>query len=86
MSIDHTKLTIDELFELFELFEPAGQQPKRAELMSIAEAANTLGVSLRTIRRWEAAGRMPPRFKCSRRWDYRRSDIEALLAQQNVEA
>jgi predicted site-specific integrase-resolvase len=55
-------------------------------LMSIVEAADALGVSMRTIQRRDAAGRMPRRFKCSRRWDYRRCDIEALLARQNVGA
>jgi len=72
MSIDHTKLTSDELFEL------ARTLPKQSELMSIAEAANALGFSVRSLRRWEAAGRMPRRFKRSRCWAYRRCDIETL--------
>ena len=32
-------------------------------LISIKEAAKLLGKTVRTVRRWEAAGKMPPRTK-----------------------
>lgn len=80
MSIDHTKLTSNELYE------QVLTHPKQSELMSIAEAANALGFSVRSLQRWDAAGRMPRRFKRSRCWAYRRCDIEALSARQNAGA
>ncbi|MFZ5781075.1 MAG: MerR family DNA-binding transcriptional regulator [Pseudomonadota bacterium] len=46
--------------------------------VSVQEAADLLGVTRRTIHRWEAQGRMPPRVLYGRRPQYRRLDICAM--------
>jgi len=50
-----------------------------SELISITELAEQLGLSVRTIRRWQALGDAPPRVKRSRRLMYRLSDVVAWL-------
>ncbi len=47
---------------------------------TIKQAAAMLGVSVRTVRRWEAAGKMPERSKHGRRKTYRATDVRALRA------
>jgi excisionase family DNA binding protein len=52
-------------------------------LLEIKEAAKLLGVSTRTVKRWQAAGKMPARTEANKRkhrWRYARSDIEAMIA------
>ncbi|MBS3650038.1 helix-turn-helix domain-containing protein [Pseudaminobacter sp. 19-2017] len=51
---------------------------RRAPWVTIAEAASMLGVSTRTVRRWQAAGRMPKRFRRSRQLTYLREDVLSL--------
>jgi predicted DNA-binding transcriptional regulator AlpA len=48
--------------------------------LNVVEAAELLGVSPRTIKRWQAADKMPQRTKCWHRWVYRTSDILAMIA------
>lgn len=48
--------------------------------ITIQQAAAMLGVTARTVRRWQAAGKMPDRFKHSRRKLYRAADLWALQA------
>jgi excisionase family DNA binding protein len=50
-----------------------------SELISVADLAEQLGVSVRTIRRWQAQGDAPMRVKRSRRRMYRLSDVVAWL-------
>jgi excisionase family DNA binding protein len=50
-----------------------------SELISITELAEQLGVSVRTIRRWQALGDVPPRVKRGRRLMYRLTDVVAWL-------
>jgi len=47
--------------------------------VSVQEAADLLGVTRRTIHRWEAQGRMPPRVVYGRRPQYRRLDISEMM-------
>lgn len=47
--------------------------------VSVQEAADLLGVTRRTIHRWEAQGRMPPRVVYGRRPQYRRLDICEMI-------
>jgi len=54
-------------------------------LISIKEAAKLLGKSVRTVRRWEAAGKMPPRTKHGHRMKYHRDDIKAMVAANSAE-
>ncbi len=46
----------------------------------ITRAAQMLGVDVRTVRRWQKAGKMPDQHKRSRRKEYERSAIEAMAA------
>jgi excisionase family DNA binding protein len=54
-------------------------------LISIKAAAKLLGRTVRTVRRWEAAGKMPPRTKDGRRMKYHRDDIMAMVAANSDE-
>lgn len=47
--------------------------------VSVQEAADLLGVTRRTVHRWQAQGRMPPRVVYGRRPQYRRLDIFDML-------
>jgi len=40
---------------------PSGRDVEPAELLTIREAAELLGVSVPTLRRWDAAGKFPAR-------------------------
>jgi hypothetical protein len=50
------------------------------DLIDIKEAAGMLGRNIRTIRRWERAGKMPKRSKRAREKRYSRADIKAMVA------
>ena len=49
------------------------------ELLSIGAAAAQLGVSIDTLRRWSASGRIPVVVLPSGHRRYSRDDIDALL-------
>ncbi|MFA6264881.1 MAG: helix-turn-helix domain-containing protein [Pseudolabrys sp.] len=49
-------------------------------LISIQDVAKKYGVSLRTLRRWEAAGTMPARVKHGHRLKYKKTDIAGMMA------
>jgi len=51
---------------------------ERCGTVTVQEAAELLGVVRRTVHRWQADGRMPPRVSNGRRLQYRRIDILAL--------
>jgi excisionase family DNA binding protein len=51
----------------------------RSELLTVGELAARLKVSLRTVRRLQAAGKLSPRVGKGRHKMYKRGDIEALL-------
>jgi len=46
--------------------------------VTIKQAAAMLGVTVRTVRRWQAACKMPDRSKHGRRKIYRATDVRAL--------
>lgn len=48
-------------------------------LISIKQVAAKYGVSIRTLRRWQAEGRMPEREKWRRERMYRKTDIALLM-------
>lgn len=60
--------------------EKAKESAAAFNLISIKRAAAMLGVSLRTMRYWQARGRMPERIKHGHRLKYRLSDIQALCS------
>ena len=49
-------------------------------LISIQQVASQYKVSVRQLRRWEAAGEMPPRTLHGHRKKYDKHDIAALMA------
>jgi hypothetical protein len=53
-------------------------------LISIQGIPKRYDVSLRTLRRWHAAGLMPPRTKHGKWLKYDKSDISALMAARNI--
>lgn len=63
------------------LFAAASRIPARAELVSIREAAQTLGCSLRTLRYRQARDEMPPRYRRGRTLFYKRADIARMERQ-----
>ena len=59
------------------------EKPKMSKdgRMTITEAAGKVGVSPKTIRRWEGAGKVPKAKKDWRGWRvYFREDLEKLVA------
>ena len=52
-------------------------------LIDIKTAAKWLGVSVRTVRHWQAAGLMPPRTQHGHRWKYNKVDILAFKAKRD---
>ncbi len=63
-----------------------GEIESSPRVCTIKEAAELLGVTPRTIKRWQAAGKMPERAKWYHQWVYRVSDIEAMVAVRNGSA
>jgi excisionase family DNA binding protein len=61
------------------MLEAAKAASMTSEFVSITSAAKLLGVSVRTVRRWQAKKKMPERAKRSREKMYRRADIMAML-------
>lgn len=61
----------DEAF--VELIEPG--RPRPGDLVSIADLAAELGVSVRTLRRWNTSAEAPRRFRRRRQLMYRRADV-----------
>jgi predicted DNA-binding transcriptional regulator AlpA len=58
---------------------PAADIPDR--VLSRRQYAGILGVTLRTLSRYEKAGNAPPRTRLSdRRWGYRRSAVDRFLS------
>ena len=52
---------------------------ERAPLISIKQAAKRYSVSVRTLRRLQAAGKMPERVKQSRRLMYPKAELDLLF-------
>lgn len=61
--------------EITELVEVQRLRSTAPLMISISDLAKELGVSVRTLRREQAAGRMPPRIKRGRRQMYLKADI-----------
>ena len=61
------------------LLTAARARSAASDLISIVDLAEQLGVSVRTIRRWQAQEDAPPRVKRSRRLKYRKSDVVGWL-------
>ena len=53
-----------------------------ADYLTIAELAGELGVTVRTVRNWEARGGAPPRVKIGRRVLYHRQGVRHWLAER----
>ena len=65
--------------------DSSARQTTDHRLDSWKEIAAFFGRDERTVRRWEAAGKMPPRTKQGRRLTYRSDDIETMIAANAVE-
>jgi MerR HTH family regulatory protein len=61
------------------LFAAASRLPTRADLVSIREATQILGCSLRTLRYMQARNEMPPRHRRGRTLFYKRADIARMM-------
>jgi hypothetical protein len=53
--------------------------PTRKELISVQDLAVGVGVSIRTLRRWNKLPGAPKRYRKGRRLMYRRADVQAWL-------
>ena len=69
---------VEAKFETHPLLIAARRAFGTSDRVSIVEAAAILGVSLRTARRRQAAGLMPPRRRVIRTWKYERADVVQL--------
>src|SRR3990167_4891361 len=58
--------------------------PKNTEFIGIHEAARLLGVSPRTLRRWDEKGILTPRRSLGNHRRYLRLDVERLLKTQEL--
>ena len=69
---------IEQRIENHPLLIAAKRTSQTSDLITIAEAAAILEVSLRTTRRRQKARLMPARRKIIRTWKYERADVEKL--------
>jgi DNA-binding transcriptional MerR regulator len=53
-------------------------------LISIQQVAKQYGISLRTLRRWQAGDLMPPRTKHGRWLKYTKSEIAQMMAARQL--
>lgn len=60
--------------------ECARAQAEAFPLISIQQVAKQYGVSLRTLRRWQARGLMPPRTKHGKWLKYTKAEIAEVIA------
>lgn len=60
--------------------ERARARAEAFPLISIQQVAKKYEVSLRTLRRWQVAGLMPPRTKHGKWLKYRKTDIAQMMA------
>lgn len=56
------------------------------DLLSPADLAEHLGVSIRTIYNWRSSNTGPQGFRVGRHVRYRRSDVEAWIVDQHRQA
>jgi excisionase family DNA binding protein len=56
------------------------------DLLSIGETSRMLGVSLDTLRRWDAAGKLPAVRTVGQQRRFRREDVERLAGKTNGNA
>jgi MerR HTH family regulatory protein len=60
--------------------ERARAQAEAFPLISMQQVAKQYAVSLRTLRRWQAAGLMPPRTKHGKWLKYQKTAIAELMS------
>lgn len=69
---------MDAPFNIYDvLLQPCSRAPA-SDLVNIKTAAVALGISLRTARYWQAAGKMPVQIRRGHRLMYRAADIQGL--------
>jgi predicted DNA-binding transcriptional regulator AlpA len=76
-------LTLDEIAEIAKKARAAAEADP---LISIQEVAEQYGISLRTLRRRQAAGLMPTRTKHGRWLKYQQAEIAELIARHKDRA
>jgi hypothetical protein len=69
---------IEEKIESHPLVIATRRASRTRDFITIAEAAAMVGLSLRTARRRQAAGHMPPRLRLGRTFKYDRADVVKL--------
>jgi predicted DNA-binding transcriptional regulator AlpA len=77
--MDETRgLSSDDFVRMLE----GDRQMRASDYVSIKELAAELGVSVRTLRRWNKLPDAPQRFQRSRRLMYRRADVQHWFEQR----
>jgi predicted DNA-binding transcriptional regulator AlpA len=61
------------------LLDRAIIRPASFDLISIRQIAQQYGYSVRTLRRWQKAGRMPQRYRQGGTLMYRSAEIDELM-------
>ncbi|HDZ73350.1 MAG TPA: DNA-binding protein [Aurantimonas coralicida] len=64
------------------MIDKAERLSRYPTFVGVADLCGMLGVSERTVRRWQREGRMPPRARRGHRLVYQSSDFSAWLAEQ----
>jgi predicted DNA-binding transcriptional regulator AlpA len=67
------------------MLEDARRRSDKGPMVSIKNLAAELGVSVRTLRRWNKRPDAPPRVKAGRRHMYRRADVERWVEQARAD-
>jgi predicted DNA-binding transcriptional regulator AlpA len=72
--------------ELNTMLAQAKARSEELPLISIQQVTKQYDISLRTLRRWQAGGLMPPRTKHGRSLKYQKAEIAELMARQQTRA
>jgi predicted DNA-binding transcriptional regulator AlpA len=62
------------------MIEELRRAQEKFPLISIRETSKKYGVSIRTLRRWQAKGKMPEQVKHGRHLKYRKAEVELCIS------
>lgn len=68
------------------LIESRKLATEKFPLMTIKDVHNAYGISVRTLRRWQAAGLMPEQVKHGRHLKYRKEEVALMMAAKKVKS